>query len=66
MSSDELVAEIRAAAASLISSATAVDNGDLTAAEIGLEDALFRVQSVLARMKADARSGNAPIKPEND
>ncbi len=48
MSVNEMVAEIRAAAFSLSSAANAVDSGDLTAAEIGIEDALFRVESLLS------------------
>ncbi len=51
MSNDELVAEIRAAAASLTTAAAAAQNGDFTAAEIGVEDALFRTQSLLARVQ---------------
>jgi hypothetical protein len=46
---EELVAEIRAAAASRVTSAGAAENGDLAAVEIGIVDALFRVQSVLSR-----------------
>jgi hypothetical protein len=49
---EELVAEIRAAAASLVTSAGAAENGELAAAEIGIEDALFRVQSVLSRVQS--------------
>ena len=51
MSKDELVAEIRAAAASLITAAAAAENGDFVAAEIGVEDALFRAQSFVARVR---------------
>jgi hypothetical protein len=46
----ELVAEIRAAAASLVTAAAAAENGDLAAAEIGIEDALFRSESLLSRI----------------
>lgn len=50
MSKEELVAEIRAAASSLVAAAAA-ENGDLSAAEIGVEDALFRTQSLLPRIQ---------------
>lgn len=51
MSNVELVAEIRAAAASLATAAAAAENDDLTAAEIGIEDALFRAQSLIGRIQ---------------
>ena len=51
MPHQELVAEIRAAASSLITAAAATENGDLAAAEIGVEDALFRVESLLGRLR---------------
>ncbi len=41
----EMIVEIHAAAASLVTAAAAAENGDLAAADIGIEDALFRVQS---------------------
>jgi hypothetical protein len=47
----EMVAEIRAAAASLITAAGAAENGDIAAAEIGIEDALFRSESLLSRIR---------------
>lgn len=47
----EMVAEIRAAAESLATAAAAAENEDLAAAEIGIEDALFRGQSLLNRMR---------------
>lgn len=49
--SAELVAEMKAAAASLVTAAAAAENGDLAAAEIGLEDAMFRTQSLMARIQ---------------
>ena len=51
MSKDELVAEIRAAASSLMTAAAAAQNEDFAAAEIGVEDALFRAQSLLRRIQ---------------
>lgn len=51
MPSKELIAEIRAAAASLITAAGAAENGDITAAEISIEDALFRAESLLSRIR---------------
>jgi hypothetical protein len=48
---NELVGEMRAAAASLVTAAGAAEHGDLAAAEIGVEDALFRVQSLLGRLR---------------
>ena len=47
----ELVAEIRAAAASLVTAAGAAEIGDLAATEIGIEDALFRVEGLLGRVR---------------
>ena len=60
MSNEELVAEMRAAAASLTTAAAAAQNGDFAAAEIGVEDALFRAQSLIARIQqaAQAQSGS--------
>jgi hypothetical protein len=49
--SDELVAEMKAAAASLVTAAAAAENGDFAAAEIGLEDAMFRTQHLMARIQ---------------
>lgn len=51
MSREELVAEIRAAASSLVTAAAATENGDLVAAEIGVEDAQFRVESLLSCLR---------------
>ena len=51
MTHQELVAEIRAAASSLVTAAAATEHGDLAAAEIGVEDALFRVESLLGRLR---------------
>lgn len=51
MSNEELIAEIRAAAASLVTAAAAAETGDFAAAEIGVEDALFRAQSLLGRVQ---------------
>lgn len=48
---NELVGEMKAAAATLITAAAAVENGDLATAEIGVEDAVFRVQSLLGRLR---------------
>jgi len=47
----ELVAEMKAAAASLVTAAAAAENGDFAAAEIGLEDAMFRTQHLMARIQ---------------
>ena len=47
----ELAGEMRAAASSLVIAAGATENGDLVAAVIGTEDALFRVESLLARLR---------------
>lgn len=47
----EMIAEIHAAASSLVTAAAAAENGDLTAAEIGIEDALFRTESLLSRIR---------------
>lgn len=51
MANNEIVAEIRAAAASLVTAAGAAENGDFVAAEIRIEDALFRAQSLLSRIR---------------
>jgi hypothetical protein len=59
MSKEELVAEIRAAAASLTMAAAAVEAGDYTAAEISVEDALFRAQSLMGRVQ-EAQQVAAP------
>jgi len=56
MSKEELVAEIRAAAASLTMAAAAAQRGDYTAAEIILEDALFRTQSLMGRVQEAQRA----------
>ena len=48
---NDMMAEIRAAAASLITAAGAAENGDLAAAEIGIEDALFRSESLLSCLR---------------
>ncbi len=61
----ELSAEIRAAAASLLTAAAAAENGDVTEAEIGVEDALFRVQSILPRIQAVA-TATPPRDPPDD
>jgi hypothetical protein len=49
--SNELIAEMKAAAASLVTAAAAAENGDLAAAEIGLEDAMFRTQHLMSRVQ---------------
>ena len=51
MPTNEMISEIRAAAASLITAAGAAENGDMAAAEIGIEDALFRTESLLSRIR---------------
>jgi hypothetical protein len=56
----ELIAEIRAAASSLTTAADAAESGDLVAAEIGIEDALFRTESILSRIR------QTQIPPETD
>ena len=55
---NDMMAEIRAAAASLITAAGAAENGDLAAAEIGIEDALFRSESLLESLKAGGIYGH--------
>lgn len=68
MSKEELVAEIRAAAASLITAAAAAENQDFAAAEIGIEDALLRAQSLLRRIQqaqTDAELTYSPREPGN-
>jgi hypothetical protein len=47
----EMIAEIHAAASSLVTAAAAAENGYLAAAEIGIEDALFRTESLLTAMR---------------
>jgi hypothetical protein len=47
----ELIAEIRAAASCLTTAADAAESGDLVAAEIGIEDALFGTESILSRIR---------------
>lgn len=51
MSKQELIAEIRAAAASLTMAAAAIEEGDHVAAEISVEEALFRTQSLMGRIQ---------------
>lgn len=62
----ELIAEIRAAATSLLMAAAAAENGDVTEAEIGVEDALFRVQSILPRIQAAATGGPSGEPPDDE
>jgi hypothetical protein len=64
MTINELVAELRAAASSLVTAAAAAENGDLAAAEIGVEDALFRTQSLLDRLRQ--AQNEATIAPQPD
>ena len=60
----EMIAEIHAAASSLVTAAAAAENGDLAAAEIGIEDALFRTESLLSRIRqVQAASGNQSLAP---
>ncbi len=63
MSNYEIIAEIRAAAASLVTAAGAAENGDFAAAEIGIEDALFRAQSLLSRIRHVQSSDGAEKTP---
>ena len=51
MATKELIAEIRAAASSLTTAADAAENGDVIAAVNGIEDALFRTESILGRLQ---------------
>jgi len=60
MTHNELVAEIRAAAASLLTAAGAAESGDMAAAEVGIEDALFRVQSLMGRVQQAVEAGQSP------
>jgi hypothetical protein len=64
MSKDELVADMRAAASSLVTASAAVENGDLAAAEIGVEDALFRSQSLLRRIQQAQVEAEVAPSPE--
>ena len=48
---NELAGEMKAAASILLTAAAATQNGDLRAAENGVEDALFRVESLLNRLR---------------
>ena len=61
--SDELVAEMKAAAASLVTAAAAAENGDLAAAEIGLEDAMFRTQYLMARIQQVQLAPRTQLRP---
>ncbi len=63
MANNEIVAEIRAAAASLVTAAAAAENSDFVAAEIGIEDALFRAQSLLSRIRQVQLSGEVQNRP---
>ena len=59
----ELVAEIRTAASTLSTAADAAQSGDLAATAIAIEDVLFRVESILSRirlMKPPADQGGTP------
>lgn len=60
MSYEELVAEMRAAAASLTMAAAATKAGDFIAAEISIEDALFRTQSLMGRVQEAQREQQQP------
>jgi len=53
-----MTAEIHAAASSLITAAAAAQNGDVAAAEIGIEDALFRAESMLSRVRQLQAAGD--------
>lgn len=64
MTINELVAELRAAASSLVTAAAAAENGDLAAAEIGVEDALFRTQSLLDRLRQAQNEAANPPEPD--
>jgi hypothetical protein len=63
---DELAAEMRAAASSLVTAAGATENGDLVAAIIGAEDALFRVESLLARLRQAEITSGIHLEPYKD
>ena len=51
MGTPELVAEIRTAASTLSTAADAAQSGDLAATAIAIEDVLFRVESILSRIR---------------
>jgi hypothetical protein len=53
MSVNEFAGEMRAAASNLVIAASATENGNLRAAEAGVEDALFRVESLLSRLQIE-------------
>lgn len=62
----EFIEEMKAASASLVTAAGAAETGDLAAAEIGVENALFRVQSLLGRIRQaqiDAEFAPPPTTP---
>jgi hypothetical protein len=56
MSKEELMAEMRSAAASLTMAAAAIERGDYVAAEISVEEALFRTQSLMGRVQQAQQS----------
>lgn len=61
MTNQELIAEMRVAASSLNSAAAAIQAGDFSSAEHGVEDTLFRLESVLGRIReAQAVASSAP------
>jgi hypothetical protein len=60
MSKQELIAELRAAAASLNMAGVAVQTENYAEAEIAVEDALFRTQSLLARVREQAAKPKPP------
>jgi hypothetical protein len=59
MTKNELLAEMRAAAAGLETAAGAVDSGDLAAAEIGIEDASYRSEKLISGLR-NLQRGDPP------
>ena len=59
---NELAGEMKAAASSLVTAAAATESGDLMAAVIGVEDALFRVESLLARLRQAELNQSLPTR----
>jgi hypothetical protein len=55
----EFIAEIRSAAESLCRAADLAETGNLAAAEVNMEEAVFRTRSLLSRIK-DVPKGNRP------
>jgi hypothetical protein len=64
MSKHELIAELRAAAASLNLAGVSVQSEDFVQAELAIEDALFRTESLLARVREQIGKTKPPPAPK--